>query len=137
MGLQTHFDPNVVPTATGSSAWYIFLGCRLFSVSDSIFVWLKIGLPARGSAWFGWFMYYLELHRINSDLTIKANFFELRCLLCKSFHEFLHASSVKMKTKLDAKAWFDFKAHGRTMVGIGNEIRKNFGAKVREAKEAA
>ena len=41
------------------------------------------------------------------------------------------------KTKLDAKAWFDFKAHGRTMVGIGNEIRKNFGAKVREAKQAA
>ena len=82
-------------------------------------------------------MYYLELHRINSNLTIKANFFELRCLLCKSFHEFLHASSVKMKTKLDAKAWFDFKAHGRTMVGIGNEIRKNFGAKVREAKQAA
>ena len=44
---------------------------------------------------------------------------------------------TKKQKKLDAKAWFDFKAHGRTMVGIGNEIRKNFGAKVREAKQAA
>ena len=41
------------------------------------------------------------------------------------------------KTKLDAKAWFDFKAHAQTIVGIGNKIWKNFGAKVGEAKQAA
>ena len=41
------------------------------------------------------------------------------------------------KTKSDAKAWFDFKAHARTMVRIGNKIWKNFGAKVGEAKQAA
>ena len=41
------------------------------------------------------------------------------------------------KTKLDAKAWFDFKADARTMVRIRNKIWKNFGAKVGEAKQAA
>ena len=41
------------------------------------------------------------------------------------------------KTKLDAKAWFDFKADARAMVRIRNKIWKNFGAKVGEAKQAA
>ena len=50
------------------------------------------------------------------------------CLLCQK---------QKKQKKLDAKAWFDFKAHARIMVGIGNKIWKNFGAKVGEAKQAA
>ena len=54
----------------------------------------------------------------------------------------IYASSVKNKAKqnkdkLDAKAWSDFKAHARTMVGIGNKVWKNFCAKVGEAKQVA
>ena len=49
----------------------------------------------------------------------------------------IDGSSVKNKTKLDAKAWFDFKAHARTTIRIGNKIWKDFGAKVGEAKQAA
>ena len=49
----------------------------------------------------------------------------------------IDASSVKYKTKLNAKAWFDFKARSQPMVGIGNKIWKNFGAKVGEAKQVA
>ena len=49
----------------------------------------------------------------------------------------IDASSVKNKTKLNAKAWFDFKAHAQSMVGIGKNIRKNSCAEVGEAKQAA
>ena len=68
---------------------------------------------------------------------VKANKMALFPRLELSGHLCLLCQEQNKQTKSDAKAWFDFKAHSRTMVGIGNKIWKNFGAKVGEAKQAA